>query len=78
LYECHICGKKSYSEDDLDICDKCGKIVCIDCSFLIDGRTVCEKCIPKRPFDEDYQVTEEDMEAMINDKFKWKFMEISK
>lgn len=44
LFECHICGKKSPYEDDLEICEKCGEVVCIECSEIVERLTICDEC----------------------------------
>lgn len=47
LFECKICGVKSHDEEDFDICNECGELVCIDCSDLINGEPICQKCVSK-------------------------------
>lgn len=44
LYNCFICGKRSPYEDDLDECEICEGIVCIECSQMIDNKIVCNVC----------------------------------
>lgn len=49
--DCWICGSP-HTTDDFQVCDVCGKVACIDCTypeFLDTDATICKHCVGDTP-----------------------------
>lgn len=50
-FECHICKRQSYDEDDFIYCDECNKSTCYSHIKFIQHQgyeeSLCDKCINK-------------------------------
>ena len=47
LIDCPTCKGKTY-DDDLKICETCGKTICPNCSTNSDGHIYCDQCWNKK------------------------------
>lgn len=45
---CQECNKKIKDSKESLICDICGKEICFDCAYSIDGITKCPDCNDKK------------------------------